>query len=198
MRKSFTPASSVYITGSSRHLEDDIVFYRAMSKVVNEKGNTLTSNWVERAYKDNPDGKLNSTKDWGRILDNNISELMSADMIIIEGTHYGFAEGYFTLAALQQKKPVLCVMRDVDLEDRIASGISDKLYSLKRYKTEAELERIVNKFIEENTLTSKDLRFNFFIDNEIYNHLRWASLKTGKTKAEIIRELIEKEIDKKI
>ena len=40
------------------------------------------------------------------------------------------------------------------------------------------------------------MRFNFFIDRKIYNYLRWASFKTGKTKAEILRDLVENEIEK--
>ena len=41
------------------------------------------------------------------------------------------------------------------------------------------------------------MRFNFFIDRPIYNYLRWAALKTNKTKAEILRELVQREIENK-
>jgi predicted DNA-binding protein len=52
-------------------------------------------------------------------------------------------------------------------------------------------------FLEDNNISTKDMRFNFFIDRPIYNYLRWAALRTGKTKAEILRELVQREIKNK-
>jgi predicted DNA-binding protein len=54
----------------------------------------------------------------------------------------------------------------------------------------------VSQFLEQNHIENKDLRFNFFIDRQIYNYLRWASFKTGKTKAEILRELVLHDIER--
>lgn len=55
---------------------------------------------------------------------------------------------------------------------------------------------IVKEFLEENVIDTKDLRFNFFLDRPTYNYLRWMSSKTGKTKAEIVRSLLQKEMNK--
>jgi len=55
---------------------------------------------------------------------------------------------------------------------------------------------MLEKFMVDNDIQSKDMRFNFFIDRKIYNYLRWAAFKTGKTKAEILRDLVETEIEK--
>lgn len=193
--KSQRQSMTVYLGGGSRHLDEDMPFYRKIMDVVHRNAHVLVYDWVNPAFSHRNEIDY-SEFDWKGILQNNLEAIARADLVVIEGTWYGFAEGYFTMVALQQKKPVLCVMRNTELEGRIVSGITDKLFTLKSYSSEQELEKIVDKFIHENTLTSRDLRFNFFIDNEIYNHLRWASFKTGKTKAEIIRELIEKEIDK--
>jgi len=54
----------------------------------------------------------------------------------------------------------------------------------------------VGDFIEENRMGAKDIRFNFFIDRKILNYLNWAAFQTGETKSEIIRKLLEQEIDK--
>lgn len=56
---------------------------------------------------------------------------------------------------------------------------------------------IVADFINENNIDNKDLRFNFFIDRQIYNYLRWAAYQTGRNKSEILRELVLREIEKK-
>jgi len=51
-------------------------------------------------------------------------------------------------------------------------------------------------FLKENDVSTKDLRFNFFIDRKIHNYLRWVSYKTGKPRSEIIRELLNREIER--
>jgi hypothetical protein len=73
-------------------------------------------------------------------------------------------------------------------------GIPHVNATLRDYN-EKNLEGIMREFFVENDIQTKDMRFNFFIDRPIYNYLRWTSLKTGKTKAEILRELVEREID---
>jgi len=40
------------------------------------------------------------------------------------------------------------------------------------------------------------MRFNFFINSEIYNYLKYEAYVTGKNKSEILRELVLKEIRK--
>jgi len=65
------------------------------------------------------------------------------------------------------------------------------------YQTEADVAKIVGDFLMENTISTKELRFNMFIDRQIYGYLRSESLETGKNKSEIIRDLIMREIQKK-
>ena len=77
-----------------------------------------------------------------------------------------------------------------------AQGVVDGWVRHEEY-TDTTVERILKQFLAENDISTKDMRFNFFIDRPIYNYLRWAALKTGKTKAEILRELVQHEIEKK-
>lgn len=189
------PVMTIHLTGSARHFDEDLVYYRKIVDVIHAHEHILALNWIEPAYvrlKRDPDER---GTDWQSVLEANAEATARADLVIIEASHYGFGQGYHTALALQQKKPVLLVSRDPKIEHRLASGITDELCTLKTYKNEQDLEKIVGRFLQDNTLTSKDLRFNFFLDREIYNHLRWTSFKTGKTKAEIIRDLIEREIN---
>lgn len=96
--------------------------------------------------------------------------------------------------ALQHKKPVLLVTRE-NIRGRLINGIKHKLLTVQHYDTQDDLKKIVNKFIRVNTISSKDLRFNFLIDRQIYSYLRQTSYETGKNKSEIIRELLESEIE---
>ena len=75
------------------------------------------------------------------------------------------------------------------------TGLDNALVRYREYNND-NLEDIIRQFLTDNDVKAKDLRFNFFLDRQIYNYLRWASLKTGKTKAKILRELVMKEINK--
>jgi hypothetical protein len=75
------------------------------------------------------------------------------------------------------------------------SGVPSSNATFKTYN-DKNVSGIIKKFLKENDIQAKDMRFNFFIDRPIYNYLRWAAYKTGKTKAEILRELVSKEIEK--
>lgn len=185
---------TVHLTGSAHHFDEDIPFYRTIMRTIYNHEHLLAFDWVEPAFVRMKRDPTDETTDWSSILEGNIEAIARADLIIIEATHYGFGQGYHAALALQQKKPVLLLSRRKNIENRLASGIRDELLLIKTYTTEAELEKVVSKFLQDNVLTNKDFRFNFFLDREIYNHLRWASFKTGKTKAEIIRQLIEREI----
>jgi hypothetical protein len=74
-----------------------------------------------------------------------------------------------------------------------ASGIEAGI-EYRKY-TSDNVDEILTTFLRDNDISTKDMRFNFFIDRPIYNYLRWSALRTGKTKAEILRNLVQREID---
>jgi len=103
--------------------------------------------------------------------------------------------GYQVALAVQQKKPVLLLSKEGLENDSVVSGVDNTLVTFREYSDD-NLEQTVQDFLVTNDVQPKDLRFNFFIDRQIYSYLRWASYKTGKPKGKILRELVLKEIDK--
>jgi hypothetical protein len=93
------------------------------------------------------------------------------------------------------KKPILVLNREGVEKSFFASGIETGI-DYRKY-TQSTVNEILITFLKNNDIAIKDMRFNFFIDRPIYNYLRWAAQKTGKTKAEILRELVQNEIEKK-
>lgn len=167
-----------------------------MIEIIHTGDHYLAHDWIEPAYKRLVELKR-PIEDWNYIYVENIEAIAQSDVVIAETTYENFAVGYQVAVAIQQKKPVLLLRKVGADKNAFVTGVEDQWVQQLEY-TQETIESIIKKFLDENDIKSKDLRFNFFIDRKIYNHLRWASLKTGKTKAEIIRELIEKEIDKKI
>jgi hypothetical protein len=184
----------VHFITSRPTLENDIDTLRRIIMTINDAGHTLALDWVERAYKRNHQSQ-NSAADWTAIVRQNLETIAKSDVIIAETTHENFAIGYQIAVAVQQKKPVLLLRHESADKAVFVSGLEDGWIKHADYNKD-NVQQIVDKFLNENDIQSKDMRFNFFIDRQIYNYLRWAAFKTGKTKAEILRDLVENEIEK--
>ncbi len=185
----------VHFAAPQQKILEDISYYRKIVKAIHERGDSLTRDWLEPAYEVANRGGDFSSIDWPTIYRENMEALARADVVIVDITHSNFAIGYMTAISVQHKKPTLVLFRDKAVVGTMASGLDESLIKLQEYD-EASLDKIVFKFLEDNRIDTKDMRFNFFIDRPIYNYLRWAAFKTGKTKAEILRELVSREIDK--
>lgn len=183
----------VYLTGSSWQLKEDLEYLRTATRAIEDNGGVLARDWVETAFNRAKSKKERATVDWGEVIDGAIKAISRADLVIVEATSYRFSQGYQVAIALQQKKPVLVISR-IPYENKSILGIKNKLLTLKRYETKLELKDVIGNFMKDNTISTKDLRFNFFIDRKIYNYLRSVSYETGKNKSEIIRDLINREI----
>jgi hypothetical protein len=134
--------------------------------------------------------------DWPTVQKETLESITKADLVIVEATEFGFMEGFYTAQALHYKKPLLMLTRQ-NIAESPASGIKDRFLTLRHYDTADEIKDIVDNFLHENAISPKDLRFNFFLDRKLYSYLREVSQETGKNKSEIIRELLEKEIEKR-
>lgn len=183
----------IHLTGSARNLKEDLPFLRKIVKTINENDGVLARDWIESARHRLEKGVEDTEVDWNEVIEANIDAINRADLVIIEATHNRFLQGYQIALALQHKRPTLLLTRE-PLNSHAFSGIRDRLLVTADYQTEEDLAKIVKDFIRANTVSTKDLRFNMFIDRAIYNHLRTLSYETGKNRSEIIRELIYRDI----
>lgn len=175
--------------------ENNIDMLRRVVSSIEKTGHVLADNWLEEAYS----REVSQDKaliDWQAIFKTNIANIAKADVVVAEATYDSFAIGYQVAAAIQQKKPVLILRKSGAERNAFVSGVDENLAKREEY-TDESLDEIISKFLSDNDIATKDMRFNFFIDRAIYNYLRWAALKTGKTKAEILRELVQREIETK-
>lgn len=168
---------------------------RQIVKTIKDSGHELARDWIEEAYQSNKTTGHIAT-DWAEIYKSNLETIAKSDVVIADATYENFGVGYQIAVAVQQKKPILLMRQDVlsSKKGAFALGVLDEWVSHALY-TPATATAIVKRFLDENDIGIKDMRFNFFIDRQIYNYLRWTALKTGKTKAEILRGLVEKEIE---
>lgn len=179
----------VHIAGSLRDPEVDATFLRQIVEVVHDHGAVIAHNWLEATLARKKEGL--TVDDWTPYVEANIDAIKRADVIVADLTHYTFAHGYIVAAALEYKKPILAVSRN-PVDSHTATGITNTLFTYKRYTNAAELRQIVDTFLTKNTVHTKDLRFNMFLTRQIFKYLEETSRETGKSRSEIIRALVKR------
>jgi hypothetical protein len=178
-------------------LMENIDNLRSIIKYVKAQGHELARDWLEDAYKEEISKTTSSNEGvWQSIIQHNLEAIARADVLIADITYDNTAIGYQIATALHQKKPTLLTLREGQEVSPFTWNIPSSFLKRVEYTSENITDK-VDPFLKENDIGTKDMRFNFFIDRPIYNYLRWAALKTGKTKAEILRELVQREIEQK-
>jgi hypothetical protein len=74
-------------------------------------------------------------------------------------------------------------------------GGLDHPYVQKREYTAETVDGIVGDFLVQYDDQTKDIRFNLFIDSKINGYLQRTSTSSGRTKAEIVRELLLRDME---
>lgn len=186
----------VHFIASEFNITDTIEDLRSIVRILHKQEYSLARDWIEPAYARRLRGEEFKTTDWNSVYRESLEAIARADVVIAEVTHESSSIGYQVAFAVQHKKPILLIRKSDAAKDVFVNGLKDSYVIHKEYKETTELDSIIGTFLQDNRIENKDMRFNFFIDRGIYNYLRWAALKTGKTKAEILRELVQHEIDK--
>ena len=186
----------VHLIASKGSIKEEVAHYRYLLNVIKTQGHKLALDWVDKVYDLDKQGGFNEEGfDWAKIDQENTAAISKADVVVVEATKKSFFVGYQVAQAIHQKKPILILARDNSFSGLSSLSTASDLIAGATYNRD-NLAEIVKKFMDDNSIDTKDMRFNFFIDRPIYNYLRWAAYKTGKTKAEILRELVAREIDK--
>lgn len=187
----------VHFSGSSRSIGKDIFLYRKIITAIRSSGHAISHDWIETAWL-MKQGKGRDAKGWDlhTILLEVEAGIEAAEVAIVEATGAStLGVGYELALSLQRKKPTLILIDERYSKDSYAIALKHDLLIIKTYNS-FNLTKIITTFLEDNTINNKELRFNFVIDRRIYNHLRVKSFRSGKTKAEILRDLLLDDIEK--
>ena len=185
----------VQFSASESDIKSNIGYFRQIAEAIKEEGCEFSIDWIEEAYQASQEiVKTGEDKrDWVAIHKSIIDGLKRADLCIFEASTKSFAVGFQTALALQMQKPILVLTRNQSLRDTFGAGIVSDLLTYKAY-TKDSIGTIVGEFIKSNNLHLQDLRFNFVIDREIHNYLRWAAFYANTTRAEIVRRALRAKI----
>jgi hypothetical protein len=181
----------VHLAASIRNQEVDASYLQKIIESIHDHGAVLALNWIEPALLRLKEHT--SAPDWTSHVEANIDAVKRSDIVIVDLTHYSFAQGYLIAAAFQYKKPVLALSRN-DITGHTVTGITNSLFTYKKYENAKELTAAVNEFLKRNTIHTKDLRFNMFLTRRIFKYLEDTTRETGKSRSEIIRELVKQKV----
>lgn len=181
-----------FIAGKSS-IEKEIAYFRRIISLVKGAGHTLTNDWLNEVYKAR---KTIPNIKWTKIYHTNLDAIDKADIIIAEATTKSFGVGFQVALAIRSKKPVLLLVREEVDRRSMLWGIDEEAVQTKLYNA-GTLDTIVLGFLKEFDITTKEKRFNLMLDRKLQNYLTWAAKSTGKTRSQIVRELIVSEMDKR-
>lgn len=165
---------------------------------IKQLGHKPSREWFSRAYELIKSIKYEDRINWGIFTKKDLETLGRVDLVVAEVTDENIPIGYQIAVAVQQKKPVLMLSRHDISSVSLSSNVNpdfDQFVTIKRYDLNT-VSGILKGFFEKNDIKKQDMRFNFFINSEIYNYLKHEAYITGKNKSEILRELVLKEIRK--
>ena len=184
----------VHLTSSRTNVVEDISTLRTIIGAIHENGHVLARDWIEPYFHIAVTNKANDM-DPVQVYKLNVEAIEKADVMIIEASYKSFGSGFQVATAINKKTPTLMLIKDgTENESTFSQGLRDPLIQRKVYNDKS-LRQIVDNFLDDNNLSGKDLRFNFVIDRQLYNHLRWKSFKSHKTKGELVRELLLKDME---
>ncbi len=186
----------IHFTAARESVVDNIDTMRKIISIIHETGHVLSRDWLEPFY-------ILAQKQVGglspkQIYKLNIDAINRADVLVVEGSKHSFSSGFQIALALHKKKPVLLLINKThNDEGYMSKGINDVFLKRVEY-SDGDLEKNIKRFIVDNAVSTKDLRFNFVIDRKIYHHLNKRSYSLGKTKAEIVRDLLVDDMERDV
>lgn len=186
---------NVHFIAPKTNLGEEIEYFRAIINAIHSRGHALAKDWLEPGYLRYVNKRPDEIIDWASSCRANIEAIPSSDVVIAEVSTKSFGVGYQVGVAASQKKPTLLLRREGISKEAFLGGL-DNPYVTKMEYTLGTIDRIVGAFLESDEDDVKDIRFNLLIDRKLNNFLKQNSLQTGKTKAEIIRELLKSEIQR--
>jgi len=126
-----------------------------------------------------------------------IEAIKDAELVVIEDTVSNFSTGHQITVALQNKKPTLVLWqgrKHRQFSQMFIHGIESDILQVSEYDSNT-LEQIISTFIEKYEDCNERNRFHLVLNNLERRYLDWAQYAKNKSRTQIIRELLRKEID---
>ena len=161
-----------------------------------KEGHILTRDWLPETAETLHSGNT-LIRDIKKIYKDCIEAIREADLVIIEDTVSNFSTGHQITVALQYRKPTLVLWQGKkhrQFKQMFIHGIDSDILQISEYSLE-NLEDIIKTFVEKFEDCSERNRFHLVLNNLERRYLDWAQFSKSKSRTQIIRESLRKQID---
>lgn len=180
---------NIFFGCTTHDLELHKEVYLAIRKHILDSGHILTRDWIPEAI-DEANSNIPQTRR-PDLYDEVMNAILHSDLTIFECSAPGMSVGHQITFSIEKSKPTLILLDSSgkNTGDLFIAGTNSPYLRLKNYKNPAELDKIIDDFLSNNSPTSKT-RFNLVIERELNNYVEWASFKKNLSKTEIIKNAI--------
>lgn len=188
----------IHFIASTTNLATKISVYRRILRTVKDTKNSVVHEWIdeaERGFQNVYQAKSKAEYEalWKEIYKKNIEAISRADVIIAEVGAKSFFVGFQVARAIQLRKPTLILSQSDEVDSIIGLYKGEEGLRFEVYDS-SSLRGIIENFLKEERNNLKDVRFNMFLSRINISYLNWLSDKTGLTKSELIRQLLDKDM----
>ncbi len=122
-------------------------------------------------------------------------QIKQSDAVIIEATYPSIGTGHYMTIALHHLKPVLVLYQENP--HGVLVGDPNRLLVLKKYtpSDDNKLHDTIKKFLATAAKKKLKNRFNIMLNDETTQYLDQEARKRNVSKADVIRTLIQKDIE---
>lgn len=188
-----------YFVGHTSVLDEYLPVYKLLISTLNKAGWKLVDNWINRevdAQSKDPDKANRFYKYYKDLYKNTTRKIKESDLIVAEMSEKSTTVAQQVVYALENNIPVWCLCRE-DKKQNIPIFLStrhdDKL-QITYYPIGSNLEDLVGDNIA--SFTKREIKFNFYLTQDMYDFLEKQALERKSTKSKVIREILLSEMKK--
>lgn len=190
----------VWFGTTTRDFEKYQKNYFAIRDYLKESGCIVLFDWLEdvstamKKYKTAEDRKRDVKDIYKKV----INAIDNADICVIEYSIPNFSTSHQINYSLLKKKPTLVLQQSQNNNNFPGSymeALESPLLKVRDYDLE-NFKHIIDEFIGFSKIENGPARYNIVLDKSQKYYLDWASEHTNKSRSEIIRKLIDDQIEK--
>lgn len=169
--------------------------YFLIRDYLKELGCIIMADWIDDV--DKTYGQPHKQRNIHDIFKNVVTAIDTADAVVIEYTVPNFSSSHQINYALLKRKPTLIMRLHKDnprFTDSYLEALRSQNLTLKQY-TKRNYKEVLEEFIGFSKVGQGQQRYNIVLDRKQKYYLDWASEQYNRSRSEIIRSLIDGEID---
>ena len=188
-----------YLIGHTSYFEEYLPIYKQIISILSEKSNwKLVDDWIDRevnAQSKDPDKASRFYKYYKDLYKNTTKKIKQSDLVVAEMSEKSTTVAQQVVYALENNIPVWCLCKKSKKQNIpvfLSTRHDEK--SVISYYTPNTLKDVVKKNLAR--FTKREIKFNFYLAQEMYDFLERLAMEKKSTKSKIVREIISDRMKK--